>query len=125
MIFFCPLHGQYALSSDNEIEAAEENAPPGGTTSQYQIKSESKKEMVRKVMHSEFPFCGFSGLIASETLPGLNYRECLLEGTWNSCCCLADHPCVADWQGFFRHSSLSLHDRVPFLFFPFCGDQQG
>eukprot|EP00258_Populus_trichocarpa_P022589 XP_024438608.1 sulfite exporter TauE/SafE family protein 3 isoform X3 [Populus trichocarpa] len=33
-------------NSDNEIEAAEENAPPGGTTSQYQIKSESKKEMV-------------------------------------------------------------------------------
>ncbi|KAI9401887.1 hypothetical protein POPTR_001G183300v4 [Populus trichocarpa] len=33
-------------NSDYEIEAAEENAPPGGTTSQYQIKSESKKEMV-------------------------------------------------------------------------------
>ncbi|KAH8520997.1 hypothetical protein H0E87_002153 [Populus deltoides] len=33
-------------NSDNEIEAAEENAPPGGTTSQYQIKSESKKEKV-------------------------------------------------------------------------------
>ncbi|KAG6736064.1 hypothetical protein POTOM_061241 [Populus tomentosa] len=33
-------------NSDNEIQAAEENAPPGGTTSQYQIKSESKKEKV-------------------------------------------------------------------------------
>ncbi|KAL9405656.1 hypothetical protein Peur_002628 [Populus x canadensis] len=33
-------------NSDNEIEAAEENAPPGGTTSQYQIKSGSKKEKV-------------------------------------------------------------------------------
>ncbi|KAJ6963500.1 sulfite exporter TauE/SafE family protein 3 isoform X1 [Populus alba x Populus x berolinensis] len=33
-------------NSENEIEAAEENAPPGGTTGQYQIKSESKKEKV-------------------------------------------------------------------------------
>ncbi|XP_061960519.1 sulfite exporter TauE/SafE family protein 3-like [Populus nigra] len=40
-------------NSDNEIEAAEENAPPGGTTSQYQIKSGSKKEKVRKVSITE------------------------------------------------------------------------
>ncbi|KAJ6947356.1 sulfite exporter TauE/SafE family protein 3 isoform X2 [Populus alba x Populus x berolinensis] len=33
-------------NSENEIQAAEENAPPGGTTDQYQIKSESKKEKV-------------------------------------------------------------------------------